>query len=408
MANEEVLNFIKDQTAKGFNREEITRDLITQGGWTQEDVHSAYATLGDSIMGNTDTSQLSRSALPNPLSQEASNNLNQRSSNGSLPKLLSVFLIALVFVGGGALAYAGWNHFKPFSETAPEVSVAEEPNEPNELNEPDELGEVALMPREVQESTATVVDVQDAPAERSLSVESVTPSGVSLGRVENGVLLRWRFDKATADLEFEVQRAVGAGAFVDLAVVPAGALEYLDKTVSSGVLYSYRVRARSDTTMSAFSSVAAHQEKDVSVSPSEYAFVGIESEGVGVSVSGQTLVSRGMVAVSVFTEPSAPVDRPVIAPVARLVVPVANLDLDTGGPLQVMLPPHKDFAFGSDPVVWALVRVKGASGEVTEFSAVYSMNYAPVAVEMSMLRAVREREGLPAWVEIDVIPLLTR
>ncbi len=118
MANQEVLSFIKHQTAKGFSKEEITKVLITQGGWTEEDVNLAYATLGDSVMGSVEAEQPVQTVSPVPSPQQASENLNKKSGKSFGFKLLFFIVIGLVLAGGGALAYVGWNHFKPFSETA--------------------------------------------------------------------------------------------------------------------------------------------------------------------------------------------------------------------------------------------------------------------------------------------------
>lgn len=117
MANQEVLNFIKAQSSKGFSKEEITKVLITQGGWTEEDVNSAYAALGDNVAERVEEPQPAQTASPDVSLQQPSDNLNKKPGKGFATKLLLAVVIGLFLVGGGALAYVGWNHFKPFSET---------------------------------------------------------------------------------------------------------------------------------------------------------------------------------------------------------------------------------------------------------------------------------------------------
>jgi hypothetical protein len=55
---------------------------------------------------------------------------------------------------------------------------------------------------------------------------------------------------------FAIERALGAGAFAEIATVGAGVTTYLDTTVEPKMTYNYRVRAFNGTLFSLYSNVA--------------------------------------------------------------------------------------------------------------------------------------------------------
>ncbi|MEQ1758998.1 MAG: fibronectin type III domain-containing protein, partial [Vicinamibacterales bacterium] len=83
-----------------------------------------------------------------------------------------------------------------------------------------------------------------------------TPTGlVATASVHNAVQLTWT-DSSTTETEFRIERAIGAGAFAEIATVGANTNVYTDGTVVEATAYSYRVRA-SNTGGTSAASVAA-------------------------------------------------------------------------------------------------------------------------------------------------------
>lgn len=233
------------------------------------------------------------------------------------------------------------------------------------------------------------------------------PVEVTVTPAPPGVEVGWRFDGATiAGLEFELERAVDGGDFAALASVSGTARSFLDSSVVVGVEYAYRVRAVAGP-VSTLSDVVVFASERMEVGVDELAFAGSVSSQAGFGVPGELLRAGALMSASVSTEPREPVDRVVIGPVVRLSVARGDLRLDASEPLLVLLPALAGFELGERDVVSALVRIMGASGEVAEFVAQYTMNYLPVLVDMWMLRAVEDEYGLPEMVEIEVVPLFS-
>ena len=233
------------------------------------------------------------------------------------------------------------------------------------------------------------------------------PTYVTVTPAPAGVVVGWRFDgDIEAGLTFELERAVDGGDFATLASLSGSARSYLDSSVVVGVEYAYRVRAVVGS-VSALSDVGIYASERMDVGVDELAFAGSVSSQTGFGVPGELLRAGALMSASVSTEPREPVDRVVIGPVARLSVARTDLRLDSSEPLLVLLPALAGFELGERDVVSALVRIVGASGEVAEFVAQYTMNVTPVRVDMWMLRAVEEEYGLPETVEIEVVPLFS-
>lgn len=84
MVNEQLVNFIREQQKNGMPIETITKMLLEQGGWTQEDVNSALITIN-----STPTQQFTK----------------QRSPSRSITKIAVIILIIFAITGGGVFAY---------------------------------------------------------------------------------------------------------------------------------------------------------------------------------------------------------------------------------------------------------------------------------------------------------------
>src|SRR5207302_181452 len=71
----------------------------------------------------------------------------------------------------------------------------------------------------------------------------VAPSNLTATDVNaNRIKLYWT-DNSSDETGFKIERAVGNGAFVQIATVRANVTSYTDKRLTGGTTYTYRVRA---------------------------------------------------------------------------------------------------------------------------------------------------------------------
>jgi len=84
----------------------------------------------------------------------------------------------------------------------------------------------------------------------------LAPSGLSATTsFSTSMTLTWT-DNSTNETSFKIERALGAGAFSQVATVGAGVITYTDTGLSANTTYSYRVRASNGAGDSAYSNTA--------------------------------------------------------------------------------------------------------------------------------------------------------
>ncbi len=83
-------------------------------------------------------------------------------------------------------------------------------------------------------NTATATTRFEAPA---------APSNLSAVAISNRQInLSWK-DNSNNELGFQIERATGSGAFVQIKVTGANVTSYQDSSVAAGTTYTYRIRA---------------------------------------------------------------------------------------------------------------------------------------------------------------------
>jgi len=98
MITPEVVAFIKDQDAKGVSRESTRLTLMSQGGWTGENIEEAFAVVPTIYAAPTDGTP--RPPLPLSVSTYV-----EKKPNMLVMGLSTVFSILFVFMIGAAAAY---------------------------------------------------------------------------------------------------------------------------------------------------------------------------------------------------------------------------------------------------------------------------------------------------------------
>jgi len=91
---------------------------------------------------------------------------------------------------------------------------------------------------------------------------SDAPSQLRAGPLGGGVHLTWR-DNSQAEQRFEIERKEPGASFALLDTVPFDTALYHDANVMSGVEYTYRVRAKLQSSYSAYSNEASSNTDDV-------------------------------------------------------------------------------------------------------------------------------------------------
>ena len=256
---------------------------------------------------------------------------------------------------------------------------------------------------DASKSDSVVVAVSETVSDGALDV----PTGVTARPADEGVVLSWRFPAAPPGLTFDVERSVDGAPFELLVAVPAVVREHVDSTLVDGVVHAYRVRARLGDRVSAFSGLVSYRAAVIEADIGEFDFLGSLDDGLGVAVPGATIRSGAVASLTVADEPSEALRWEVIGSVVRVSLPRADIDLDADEPLSVWIPPREAFSFDPDDALMALIRVRALSGEMIEFVGVYTLNLAPVYIDIGMLRSVAAVYGLPEVIEIEVSPLVT-
>ena len=98
MITAEVLAFIKDQDAKGVSRESTRLTLMSQGGWSKENIDEAFTAVPTIYAAPTENT-------PRPPQPIAPPVRVHKEPNMFLAGLGTVFTILAIFVAGGAAAY---------------------------------------------------------------------------------------------------------------------------------------------------------------------------------------------------------------------------------------------------------------------------------------------------------------
>jgi hypothetical protein len=154
--------------------------------------------------------------------------------------------VTTISVGADVVAYND-PVFDPLVTTYYRVRAA------NVIGDIDTIGFPVLSAVSAYTNTANVGAAPAAPAD---------PSGLTaLLQAGPAVLLGWT-DNSVNETGFSVERAVGGGAFIEIAVVGAGAasgtaISYLDSAPPATSAVDYRVRAVSGTLTSGYSNVAS-------------------------------------------------------------------------------------------------------------------------------------------------------
>ncbi|HXT22761.1 MAG TPA: Calx-beta domain-containing protein [Thermoanaerobaculia bacterium] len=126
------------------------------------------------------------------------------------------------------------------------------------LTEPDESFVVSLSKPTggatlgTSSATVTIDDDEGCPSSALLAPAGVKASGQSAREVR----VSWAVDAGAAKT-MHVERRGGEGDFREVAVLPAGAGEYVDAGLPSGAAFQYRLRAESAEGLSEYSEVAA-------------------------------------------------------------------------------------------------------------------------------------------------------
>ncbi|MDZ7726000.1 MAG: DUF6612 family protein [Candidatus Campbellbacteria bacterium] len=110
--NKQLTDYVRTQLEAGVSREDITRALKSEGGWTEEEIDKALKIVeGD--LGNT-------SSADQEQPETRTENITSSQASSSAPLLVGV--VVLLFVGGIAGAAYFRNHipFLNFSERPPE------------------------------------------------------------------------------------------------------------------------------------------------------------------------------------------------------------------------------------------------------------------------------------------------
>ena len=133
MPDQNLLNFIKASLAQGKNKYEISAALISQGGWSQQDIDAAFAALGGAAtVPPAPTPQpIVSSAQPlsaitvSPLAQ-AQPSQNKTSSHKRRWLLItSIVIIVFIVLGAGVAAAYYTGVFSFLTKPNPQTILAE-------------------------------------------------------------------------------------------------------------------------------------------------------------------------------------------------------------------------------------------------------------------------------------------
>ena len=115
MPNEQLLNYIRQQMASGVSREDITKELTTNG-WQVSDISAAFAAM--SIPTPSISSHPSA-----PIQQQSATSLNHVSNKrGAAISTKLIVLVAIAIIGGGAVfAYFTYSNSNNSNVSAPQT-----------------------------------------------------------------------------------------------------------------------------------------------------------------------------------------------------------------------------------------------------------------------------------------------